>query len=130
MIRCEKGQVIVEFALLLPIFIALLALTVDVGLFIYDLQRLERAANSAAISAARELPDQDAAQAKALELAELNGFDEGVSVTFEGNLVTVTITKEGGLYFARIFISEPPTLTARAVYEGAAQEEGEDVNTI
>ena len=120
MIRDERGQALVEFAIMLPVLLLLAALVLFSGLTTYELTRLQGAANAAAQAGARELPDQDAAQAKALELAQANGYSEGVQVNTGGGLVEVVITNQ--LDYILPIPIDNPTLTGRAVYAGEEVE--------
>ena len=114
----EKGQAIVEFALILPIMIMLLGFAVDVGFWTFQMTRLQGAANSAAMAGAAVLPDTEAAEARALEYAEKNGFTEGVTTEITEQEITVTIEQEAYIFFTGIFTTEARTFTGQAVYAG------------
>ena len=117
MIRDERAQALVEFALVLPIMLMLLALTIDAGLWGWQLNRLHTAANSAAQAGAAMLPDTVEAETRAQLFAEANGMDPAeVETDITVEQVTVIVRQEGIFIFAQLFISEAPVLTGRAVY--------------
>ena len=77
---------LVLMALVLPVLLGMTALAVDVGGYATERRDLQNAADSIALAAAQELPDQAAAQAKANAWAAKNGV-----ATSE---MTVTITQQ------------------------------------
>ncbi len=110
----EKGQALVEFALVLPIMLLILSLVIFAGFAAVELNRLQMTAQASALAGAGELPDEYAAFSRAEYLAELNGFPEGVEITVEPSIIEVVISKE-----FEVFLPVPtnnPTLTGRAVY--------------
>ena len=114
--RCEKGQALVEFALVLPLLLAIMAMTTDAGLWFYTATRLHSGANAAAQAGAAMLPDTVAARDRAQLYAEANGHVENVTIDVTAEEITVVIQREPTLLFAQLFISEAPMLTGRAVY--------------
>ena len=115
----QRGVVMIEFAILLPLLILIIALAVDVGFWMFQINRAQTGANASAQAASYLLPDEGAARARAYEIASLNGFDEGVQVDIDGDIVTVTISEKAVLWFSAIVIKDSPELKARAVYSGA-----------
>ena len=119
MIKDEKGQALVEYALLLPLLVLFVAMVVSVGLWTVELNRLQTAANAAAQAGALELPDEIAAESRARELAQENGYSEGVQVEITGDLVTVTITNQ--IHIVLPIPGKNPVLRGRAVYAGEGE---------
>lgn len=112
----DKGQALVEFALLLPIMLLFLALVVDAGTWNYQRAQLQTAASASAQAGAAMLPDTAAAEERALQIAEANGIDPAdVTVNAEAGQVEVVIRKEGSVFFSQLFI-KAPEITGRAVY--------------
>lgn len=68
----ERGQVVVLSALLLPILLGMTGMAVDVGAYANQRRQLQNSADSIALAAAQELPDEGAARAKADEWATKN----------------------------------------------------------
>ena len=80
----QRGQVLVMFVLLLTVLILFVALVIDVGFFIHERQRVQAAADAAALAGAQELPDDaNLAQQTALDYVAANGIDaSNVEITF------------------------------------------------
>jgi hypothetical protein len=134
-LRHEAGQTVVLIAVLLPLFLGLGAIAVDVGYWYVIKKTAQDAADAAALAAARELPDVCAAEAKGKEYALANMPDAGVvvlpscdesaspvvGVDPSGGVpehgVAVTVTHATTLFFGRLFGLIPPTVRARAVAE-------------
>ncbi|HEY5905998.1 MAG TPA: TadE family protein [Actinomycetota bacterium] len=93
--RGERGTAAVEFALVLPIVLAIVLALVQVGLLVRDRLLVESAARAGARTAAVD-PDEDAVRASVLRAAP--ALDEGaVSLAIaragaRGEPVTVTLT--------------------------------------
>jgi Flp pilus assembly protein TadG len=132
--RSEDGQTVILAALLFPILLGFLGFAADVGLLSIEKEKLQSAADSAAIAGAAELNYGDWASA-AQSAATLNGFTNGangatVSVNPSGNAtptplygshagqagyVEVIVTQNEPTYFMRVFgFSEIP-VSVRAV---------------
>lgn len=117
--RNQEGVVLIEFAVLLPLLILIIALAVDVGYWMFQINKAQTAAGAAAQAASYTLPDEEAAAARAVEIAELNGFNaEAVQVEISGDIVTVKVTDRAVTWFSAILISEGPVLKGRAVFSG------------
>jgi len=115
----DEGIIMLEFAILLPILLMIIALAVDVGFWMFQLNKLQTGANSSAMAGAYLLPDEVMAEARAFELASLNGYEaEAVVVTVGDNMVEVTISELGVLWFSGMFLKEPLNLKGSAVYSG------------
>ncbi|HOT91698.1 MAG TPA: VWA domain-containing protein [Anaerolineae bacterium] len=76
----EKGQSLVLLAFSIFVLIGFAGIAVDVGLSYVDRVRARRAADAAALAAASELPLEAAAQVRALEYLEANGYPCGLQV--------------------------------------------------
>lgn len=118
--REEDGQAVVLFALAFTVILGCAALVVDLGQGFVNKERMQNAADAAALAAAKELPDKQAAAARALDIAELNGAKrENVTVTvpFDGdsNMVEVICSKETVFGFARALGFEKGNSVGRAV---------------
>ena len=61
-LRHEAGQTVVLFAVLLPLFLGLGAIAVDIGYWYVVKKTAQDAADAAALAAAAELPDKFAAE--------------------------------------------------------------------
>lgn len=109
---CEKGQALLEFALVLPITILILLGTITFGLIFWELNKMQTAANAAAQAASMEAT-QAAAEVTAIELVELNGYDSP-EITFSGSLVKVVV-EEDAVILGPLPI-DATTLRAQAVY--------------
>jgi len=83
--RSERGQSLVLVAFSIFALVAFVGLAIDVGLSYVDRVRARRAADAAALAAASELPLEAAAQARALEYLEANGYPCGLQVQNEGD---------------------------------------------
>src|SRR5437660_1670719 len=87
--RGQRGQIIVIAAILLPILLAMAGLAVDVGSYAAERRSLQNAADAIALAAARDLPDQTAAQASAQTYAAKNGIaPSNMTVTVTGGSTT------------------------------------------
>ena len=134
-LRHEAGQTIVLVAVLLPLFLGLGALTVDIGYWYVVKKTAQDAADAAALAAARELPDEPRAREVAEKYVEANmpgadkpdidfpytGGDTGVGIIEEGEpdytKIEVTVRHPTGTFFGRIFGLIEPAVIGRAVAE-------------
>jgi Flp pilus assembly protein TadG len=116
-LKTEKGQAIIEFALLLPIMLLFLGLVVDVGYWNFQKVQLQTQADAAARAGAGLLPDTAAAQAKALLIAQANGAQAAdVTINATNDTLEVIIKRQGGIFFSGVVGFTSPTLTGRAVF--------------
>jgi Flp pilus assembly protein TadG len=127
----RRGDIIILFALMLPILVGMVGLGVEVGSWYFAKRNLQSAADAAAVAALFEVRSgsSDALiEEKAKEEATANGWDETAGDTlvsssppltgaFEGDTqaVEVTVTKPINLLFASLFLGETVTANARAV---------------
>ena len=81
--RDESGQMLLMGALLLTVLLGMTAMAVDLGGYASQRRDLQNAADSIALAAAQELPDEEQALVVAQEWAATNGVDwADVSVAF------------------------------------------------
>lgn len=139
LVRDRTGASIVTLALLLPILIGMLGLAIDAGMWQIDQRRLQgaadRAAYAAAVAAADGSTDAEATDEGLAILAQL-GYPNGVSGLVSainnpatgGNYSTdsmsweVELSHTHQMYFASIFLSDAPTISARAVAVGGSSD--------
>ena len=81
-LRHEAGQIVVLVAVLLPLFLGLGALAVDIGYWYVVKKTAQDAADAAALAAAAELPDKFAAEQAAGTYVEANMPDASWSVEY------------------------------------------------
>lgn len=87
-VRSERGQSLILVAFGIFALLGFVGLAIDLGLSYVDRVRVRRAADAAALAAASELPLEAAAQVRALEYLEANGYPCGLTVRItNGNLV-------------------------------------------
>lgn len=108
----QRGAIAVLTALLLPMLLGFMALALDVGYVLLNRNRMQVAADAAALVAAgarQHGQDINTAQALALHAAQANGFTQGLDQT----VVTVAIPPGGTAAFAadtqyvRVTVSQP-----------------------
>lgn len=123
----NKGNIAVLAALSMPVVIGGAGLGVETGYWYYEQLRLQQAADAAAYAAALEMRAGSADEgtlAKAIAMAEENGFDddEGDLVltdpstleTDETNSVDAVLTREIPRGFTALFGEEPILIRAKA----------------
>lgn len=125
-LRHEAGQTVVLFAILLPLFLGLGAIAVDIGYWYVVKKTAQDAADAAALAAARELPG-------GCTEAEAVGHDYGTQNMPEATAVDVTtpcedaevasdsvrvaVTAKADTFFGRLFGVLDVTVTQQAVAE-------------
>ena len=90
--RNERGQSLIIVAFSIFVLMGFVGLAVDVGISYVDRVRARRAADAAALAAAGELPLEAAAQVRALEYLETNGYPCGLTVSYENNGLSYNCT--------------------------------------
>ncbi len=126
----ERGQMIVIAAVLLPVLVGMAGMAIDIGSYSSERRTLQNAADSIALAAARELPDQTAAQAAGQSWATKNNIDlNQVTITITGGntapAVSADIAKSHNFSFVKIvgINSKPVSARAKAIkasYGGGA----------
>jgi hypothetical protein len=131
-LRHEAGQTVVLFAILLPLFLGLGAIAVDIGYWYVVRKSAQDAADAAALAAARELPVGSIAEATAIEYVEANMPDASPTVEFpyvpdassgtgggepDHTKIEVTVEHATDTFFGGLFGVLSPTVTRRAVAE-------------
>jgi hypothetical protein len=123
----DRGQVIVVAALLMTLLLAIVGIGVDISWFQFNLVRMQRAADAAALAGVVYLPGNSAgAFSAAYAEATKNGFTNGVGgVTvvprqdaINNRMLEVTIQGPVQTYFARLLgtSSVPGSRIARAEF--------------
>jgi Flp pilus assembly protein TadG len=122
-LRDRRGAIAPLVALTLPALVGAMALTVDVGFFYVEQQRLQVAADTAAIDAALLLPTSPSASQ--LQSAAQQGVTDAVGNAMIGKITkttvsattssaTVTLVSQSNGFFAQALKMLAPTLTATA----------------
>ena len=114
--RGERGQVMIWTALFFFVFLAVIAIVVDVGFWLSDRRDAQNDADAMALAAAQELPDTLAATDIVYEWAALNNVsaDEVERIEFEdanGNLcsscnaslVRVFVKRDSVIFMSQVF---------------------------
>ena len=86
----DRGQVAMVAALTLPVLLGMTGMAIDVGTYASDRRQLQNAADSIALAAAQELPDESAAVAAAHQWATRNG------ISLSDLTLTIDTTTTGG----------------------------------
>lgn len=118
--RDERGVVIVWVAVLLPVIVGLLAFVVDVGVWYWQHEQLQNAADAAALAAARDLPGSPGAAATDAQTyvsRNVSGATMASITPYNSDSATikVTVSKRGPLFFASVLGIGSPNITASAV---------------
>jgi hypothetical protein len=120
----ESGQTLVLFVLALGVLMGFTAMTIDVGMILYERRSLQNTTDAAALAGVQELPESpSAAVAAATEWAMKNGYtaDDGATITvntpYQGDpdAVEVVIKEEVPFLFATVLGLESTDVHARAV---------------
>src|SRR4051794_23493198 len=77
LMREDAGQVLPMVIVILPVAIALLGMSVDLGFLYYERSQLQGATDAAALAAAQLLPDQSAALAAAKDYSATGSKNKG-----------------------------------------------------
>ncbi len=98
-VRDERGYAILLSAILLLPLLAFAGFAVDIGSWYVQANRMQRAADAAALAAVVWMPNDEKAEQIALETAKANGFDNAAAD------VTVTVTPIGNRRI-RVYIQD------------------------
>ena len=117
-LRDQKGSVAVFTALAMTVLLGFAALVVDVGVLYLNRSQLINTVDAAALAGVQELPGgTEAARASASSYAEENGKpgDSVATVVAENNReLTVSVSRNVNLFFARLFNHNSQTVSATA----------------
>ena len=115
-LKNEDGAVMVIAALSLVAFLSVASLVTDMGLRYHQKSKLQSALDSAALAAARYMPDEQTAKSVALEYVEKNGFSaENAVVEFPTDeIVRVSDSVESETVFASLFKVDSVEIKAKA----------------
>jgi len=101
----ERGSVLVMFALGMSGFLGLLGMSVDIGRLVYQRTDLQKVADAAALAAAQDLPNTDAATTTANSYVTKNGGGTATivfSTTYSTNdTITVTASRSMSYFFLK-----------------------------
>jgi len=119
-VRSESGQSLVLVAFGIFALLGFVGLAVDLGISYVDRVRVRRAADAAALAAASELPLEAAAQVRALEYLEANGYPCGLTVQIVGDDLVYACNNpetrvEINRGFAENFVSGPAAEDAERI---------------
>jgi len=112
-VRRERGQVLILAALGMAVFLAFVAMTIDVGIAYHERRNLQNAADSAALAAAKVLASSgDAAAARAEAAGYLSdyGYNSGYSI----NIPPTSGPAAGDASYVEVIVngSTPPLFRA------------------
>jgi hypothetical protein len=115
--RKQRGQVLVQVAMLMVVFLAFLALAIDMGHIFNERRHMQNAADAGALAGAWEICFGDPARAEqtAREYAVDRNDAQVADVSVAGGRVTVYAREATGLYFARVLGIETADVNAMAV---------------
>lgn len=101
----ERGQSIILLAFVFVSFLIIVGLAIDLGLVYIERVRLGRAVDAAVLGGVQELPDEEAAFARALMFLRDNGYDLATNATIYYNGQWVTASRPPGTAPATIYIN-------------------------
>ena len=120
----EDGYILITAALLMIPLMIFAALSTDVGAWVVQANRAQNAADAAALAGAIYLPSEQHAFDAASQVAEMNGFVDGVDgasvdmeITDTGAL-RVEIGDQSDLFFSSVVLDDQIALTRAAEAEG------------
>ncbi len=118
LLKNEQGFALVLVSIGMASLLGIMALVSDFGRLALARQKLVNAVDSGAIAGALELSSSqnpDLASQKATELAVVNGAPfEGVSVSIDGNKLTVEAVRNVEMIFSRLFGIQNRDVSAKA----------------
>ncbi len=120
-VRNSRGQVMVLFALLLPVLVGMMGIGIDTANLFQARREIQSAADLAALAGASQLPDNmGAASSVASDIAAQNGYsgsEVAITAPYDGddNKIEVAITQDVGLFFMPVLGLSSATVSARSV---------------
>lgn len=126
----ERGQALVLFAAGLVALLALLALSVDVGLMVFTRGDLQKTADAAALAGAQDLPDTAVADSIARDYVTTNHGNADATVEFGStgsttNTIRVRADREVDLFFGGLVGIDNVDISAEATVEVASYSGGD-----
>ncbi len=118
--RCPRGVVVIIFAVMAPVLLGVLGLSVDYGAWLKQRTQMQAAADAAALGAAKVYSDSrnaDAADAhanSALSAHNAAGSSPAAGLVDGGAAYRVTLQQHGVQYFSALFPSGPPAIGVSA----------------
>jgi hypothetical protein len=115
--RKQEGQVLVQVAMLMVVFLAFMVLAIDVGNILTERRRMQNAADAGALAGAWEIcfGNPGLAESRAQEYAIARNQAQVADVSIDGGRVTVYAREAASLYLARIFGINTAQINAVAV---------------
>jgi hypothetical protein len=115
--RKQEGQVLVQVAMLMVVFLAFMAIAIDVGNMLTERRRMQNAADAGALAGAWEIcfGDPALAESSAQEYAITRNGAQVADVSIDGGEVTVYAREAASLYLARVFGINTAQINAVAV---------------
>ncbi|MBI5288320.1 MAG: hypothetical protein HY873_05055 [Chloroflexi bacterium] len=118
----ERGQVVVVAAVTLPVLLGMAGMAIDVGSYASNRRQIQNAADSIALAAAQELPDESAAVAAGQQWATRNGIALGdVTITIDAATTNgatpsarAAISRQHAFAFMKVVGVDSKAVSARA----------------
>jgi hypothetical protein len=115
--RKQEGQVLVQVAMLMVVFLAFMALAIDIGNILTERRRMQNAADAGALAGAWEIcfGNPGLAESTAQRYAIDENHAQVADVSIDGGRVTVYAREAADLYLARVFGINTAQINAVAV---------------
>lgn len=117
----KSGSVLIFIAIIAVVLMGFTALVIDVGMLVYQRQRLQNACDAAALAGAMQLPDKptgdDGAIAVAKQYASDNGVtinDTDVTISADNKKITVNASRNLQFTFAKLLGINSGQVSAKA----------------
>lgn len=113
----NKGQVLILFVILIPVFVLIAAFTIDIGYNFYESNKLDNV-NKMIIKYGLKNLDKDNLKAKLIDLLHHNADDiESYSIYIDNNKITININKKIDSIFGKIINID--TYQLSSIYKGS-----------
>jgi len=124
----DSGQVVVVAAVTIPVLLGMAGMAIDVGSYASNRRQIQNAADSIALAAAQELPDESAALAAGQQWATRNGIALGdVTITIDASTedgstpwARAAISRQHAFAFMKVVGIDSKAVSARATAEKAS----------
>jgi Flp pilus assembly protein TadG len=124
---CSSGGLVIVFALLLPIVIGLIGMSVDFAVWLRQREHLQIAADAAAVAGALvylQTGERDRANVAARSsLAAHNSSEADATFDFTDEGYEVRLKKKGTKYFAGVMPLDPPVFNVSATADAVLPKE-------